>query len=260
MKAPYIVPIDVGDMEWDHSEAVLRRGMGVKIKGNFICWYIDGTDFPILVDSGLPSEERAQKWHSYTNPTISVDQQMENALKKREINPKSIKIVIQTHLHWDHAGNLNIFPNAQILVSEEELRYALNPLPIHYAAYEAFGLGLEPLWIGAMGQFKIIKMREQEIATGVRIIPSPGHTPGGISVLVETTDGPYVIAGDNVMAFEALNPEPDKKLPLNIPGVYTDLIVIWESIERTLNLVNGKRNRVLPGHDHLVFQQERYPK
>ncbi len=260
MKTPYIVPIDVGDMEWDHSEAVLRRGMGVKIKGNFICWYIGGTDFPILVDSGLPGKERAQKWHSYTNPTISVDQQMENALKKRGINPESIKIIVQTHLHWDHTGNLNLFPNAQVLVSEEELRYALNPLPIHYAAYEAFGIGLEPLWIGAMGRFKIIKMREQEVATGVRIIPASGHTPGGISLLVETTDGPYAIAGDNVMAFEALNPEPDKKLPFNIPGVYTDLIAIWESVERILNLVSGERKRVLPGHDRLVFQQDRYPK
>ncbi len=62
------------------------------------------------------------------------------------------------------------------------------------------------------------------------------------------------------MAFEALNPEPDKKLPFNIPGVYTDLIAIWESVERILNLVSGERKRVLPGHDHLVFQQDRYPK
>jgi N-acyl homoserine lactone hydrolase len=260
MGTPYIVPIDVGDMEYDHSEAVFHRSMGVKIKGKFICWYIGGTDLPILVDSGLPSEERAQKWHSYTNPTISVEQQMENALRKRGIDCNSIKIVIQTHLHWDHAGNLHRFPNAQILVSEEELRYALNPLPIHYATYEAFGLGLEPLWIGAMGRFKIIKMREQEVAGGIRIVPSPGHSPGGISVLVETSNGPYVIVGDNVMAFEALNPEPDKKLPFNISGLYTDLFATWESIENALNLVNGESNRILPGHDHLVFQQERYPK
>jgi N-acyl homoserine lactone hydrolase len=260
MKAPYIVPLDVGDMVWDHSEAVLRRGMGVKIKGNFISWYIGGTDVPMLVDSGLPGEERAQKWHSYTSPTISVDQQMENALKKKGVDPNSIRIVVQTHLHWDHTGNLKVFPNAQILVSEEELKYALNPLPIHYAAYEAFALGLEPLWIGAMGQFKIIKMKEQEIATGVKIIPTPGHTPGGLSIFLETADGPYVMAGDNVMAFEALNPEPDKKLSFNIPGVYTDLIAIWESIEKALNLVGGDRKRVLPGHDRLVFQQERYPR
>ncbi len=35
MNKPFIVPIDVGDMLWDHSEAVLRRGMGTKIKGSF---------------------------------------------------------------------------------------------------------------------------------------------------------------------------------------------------------------------------------
>jgi hypothetical protein len=95
MKAPYIVPIDVGDMEWDHSEALYRQGIRVKIKGKFICWYIGGTDVPILVDSGFPTEERAKKWHSYTNPTLSSDQQIGNALKKRGIDPGTIKIFHQ---------------------------------------------------------------------------------------------------------------------------------------------------------------------
>ena len=67
MSSPYIVPLNVGNMLWDHSEAVLRRGIGVKHEGNFICWYIGGTDFPILVDSGLPDEKRSQKYHGYTS-------------------------------------------------------------------------------------------------------------------------------------------------------------------------------------------------
>jgi N-acyl homoserine lactone hydrolase len=260
MKKPYIIPIDVGNMQWDHSEAILRRGMGTKVKGNFICWYIGGTDVPILVDSGIPNEERAQRWHSYTNPTVNPEQEMENALKKKKIDPEGIKMIIQTHLHWDHVGNLDLFPNAQIIVSDTELNYAINPLPIHFTAYEAFGLGLEPLWIKAMGRFKVVPMAEREIASGVRIIPAPGHTPGFMSVLLETADGPYVIAGDIVMQIEALDPEPDKKLPFNVPGVYTNLIEIWNSIQGILDLVDGERKRVLPGHDHRVLQQERYPK
>jgi len=260
MKAPYVVPIDVGDMEWDHSEAVYRQNIGLKIREKFVCWYIGGTDIPILVDSGFPDEERAKKWHSYVNPSLSSEQQIGNALGRNGINPESIKMIIQTHLHWDHTGNLDIFPNAQIVVSEEELRYAINPLPIHYAGYEAFALGCEPLWIRAMSRFKIIKMREQEVSTGVRIIPTPGHSPGGISVLLETADGPYIIAGDVVYLFKALNPDPIKKLPFTIPAVYTDIFAIWESIEKMLYLVDGERKRVLPGHDHLVFQQNRYPK
>jgi glyoxylase-like metal-dependent hydrolase (beta-lactamase superfamily II) len=56
-----------------------------------------------------------------------------------------------------------------------------------------------------MSQFKIIKMMEQEVSTRVRIIPTPGHTPGGISIFLETVDGPYVIAGDVVMLSKALN-------------------------------------------------------
>jgi len=260
MKKPFVIPIDVGDMEWDHSEAMYRQRIGTKVRGKFICWYIGGTNVPILVDSGFPNEERAKKYHSYVNPSLSPDQQMGNALKKKGINPESVKMIIQTHLHWDHCGNLNLFPNAQILVSEKELSYAMNPLPIHYAGYEAFPLGSEPLWLRAMSQVKIIKMKEQEVAPGVRIIPAPGHTPGGLAVFLETSDGPYVIAGDVVYVFEALNPDPIKKMPFHIPGVFTDIFATWESIEKMLDLVGGDRKRVLPGHDHLVFQQERYPK
>ncbi len=259
MKAPYIIPIDVGDMEWDHSEAVYRQGIGTKVRGKFISWYIGGTDVPILVDSGFPNEEYARKYHNYVNPSLSSDQQMGNALKKKGISPESIKIVIQTHLHWDHCGNLDLFPNAQIMISDKELTYAMNPLPPSYAGYDAFPLGSKPLWIRAMGQAKIIKMHEQEVATGVRIVPAPGHTPGGMAVFLETADGPYVIAGDVVYVFEALNPDPVKKMPFFIPGVFTDMLALWESIEKMLALVGGDRRRVLPGHDQLVFQQERYP-
>jgi N-acyl homoserine lactone hydrolase len=109
-------------------------------------------------------------------------------------------------------------------------------------------------------QYKIVKMKEQEVATGVRIFPSPGHSPGGLSIYVETADGPYVIPGDNVMAFEALAPEPATKMPFNIPGLYTDLMAIWESIAKSLDYVKGDVKRILPGHDRLVFQHERYPK
>ncbi len=259
MKSPYIVPINVGDMEWDHSEAVHRQGIGIRQKSSFGCFYIGGTDFPIMVDSGLPSQERSRKYHAYTNPTISSEQRTETALRKKGIDPDSIKLVIHTHLHWDHTGNPKLFPNARIIVSEEELRYALNPLPIHYAAYESFALGIEPTWLAAIGQYQIVKMEEQEVATGVRVFPSPGHSPGSLSIYVETADGPYVIPGDNVMIREALAPDPKTKMPYTIPGLYTDLFQTWESIARSLRYVKGEVNRILPGHDPLIYGQERYP-
>jgi N-acyl homoserine lactone hydrolase len=259
MNSPFIVPIHVGDMTWDHSESMYRKGMGTKEKMCFSCFYIGGTDMPIMIDSGLPSQERARQYHPYTNPTISPDQVTEVALRNKGIDPESIKLVIHTHMHWDHVGNPKLFPNADIMVSDAELHYALDPLPIHYPAYESFKLGIVPTWLKAMDQYKIIKMEEREVATGVRIFPSPGHSVGGLSIYVETADGPYVIPGDNIMIYEALKPEPETKMPFFTPGFFTDYVELWHSIEKSLEYVDGDTRRILPGHEKLIYRQERYP-
>ena len=46
------------------------------------------------------------------------------------VDPADIRDVIFTHLHWDHCSNVNLFPNARFTVQDEELRYAVSPIPL----------------------------------------------------------------------------------------------------------------------------------
>jgi glyoxylase-like metal-dependent hydrolase (beta-lactamase superfamily II) len=156
-------------------------------------------------------------------------------------------------------GAVELFPNAQFIVSDVELKFALNPTPCLYASYEALQLGIQPLFLKVINRLKTIDMSGKEIAEGVRTIPLPGHSPGGIGVVVDTDNGPYVIAGDAVPTYRNLQGEPQNNQPYIMSGVYTDMEAMWKSFELIMDIVKGDIYRVIPGHEPLVFNKERYP-
>ncbi len=58
------------------------------------------------------------------------DQEPANALRDAGVDPRDVEFVVLTHLHWDHAGNCDLFPDARVLVQQDELRYAGSPGPV----------------------------------------------------------------------------------------------------------------------------------
>jgi glyoxylase-like metal-dependent hydrolase (beta-lactamase superfamily II) len=260
MAERYLVPLDLGDSSADKSLFYLRRGSGEIERNKRIAVYIGNAKKRIVVDAGAPDLERCLKYHtiSRTEP-LRPDQGIVAQLGKLRVKPEDIDIVVLTHLHWDHVGNVTKFPNAQFIVSSEEMRIALNPPPCLYSAYEALQSGMEPAFLKVIERIKTVEMKEREIVEGVRLIPLPGHTPGTIGVIVETDKGPYVVAGDAVPKYGNLKGSPKEGLPYLISGIYTDMIAMWKSFELIDEIVEHDFLRVIPGHDPLVFEKERYP-
>ncbi len=254
-----IYPLDVGDCEMDRSESLLRRGMGQRVQTKFIAWYLTDGKQKVLVDTGLPDEAFARQWHPYNNPRVATGQRMENALAAHGVRPEEIDLILWTHLHWDHAGKPELFRKAEFAVSREELRYAIAPCPIHYVAYEAVQLGLEPTFLKVLPRTRLLDMVEQEILPGLRMIPTPGHSIGSMSAVVSTTAGPYVITGDAVSCYENLAGDPTRKLPYIPTGIFVDLMAMWNSMARIDTAAAFQKDHILPGHEAQVFKQACYP-
>jgi glyoxylase-like metal-dependent hydrolase (beta-lactamase superfamily II) len=180
-------------------------------------YLIEGGKELILVDTGMAWTERADKYHhggSYQPAGMAIHEQLE----KIGYSCADIGKVIFTHMHWDHIYYMEKFSNAQFIAQRKEYEFALNPIPLYYKSYEHPALGLRRPFEG----IKIdVVDGEQEIVPGVRVLPTPGHSPGHQSVEVDTKDGSYICAGDSIFIMVNLNPIPE--LHYNIE--------CWKSIE-----------------------------
>jgi glyoxylase-like metal-dependent hydrolase (beta-lactamase superfamily II) len=112
------------------------------------------------------------------------------------IAPSDIALIINTHLHFDHCGDNRRFPGTPIYVQRAEREAAREP------AYTVVD------WVEFPGaRFELLD-GAAEVLAGVTIIPTPGHTAGHQSVLLTTSDGPALIAGQAAYtADEYANPE-----------------------------------------------------
>jgi len=156
----------------------------------------------ILVDTGigeLPLQHR--KFHKVKkNPSQNLQVQLQNF----KLKPEDITIVINTHLHFDHCGNNKIFKNARFYVQADELRYAYAPDRFQKAAYlqKFFDVDVD---------YQMLK-GQCHVTDGVTIAPTPGHSIGHQSVIIQDGSNRFVYCGDAAPLKENL----EKR---NIPGI-----------------------------------------
>ena len=127
-----------------------------------------------------------------------------------KIFPDDVDMVVLTHCHTDHIGNVSLFKNATVYVHEGEECTIPNA--------------------------KIVK-EDTEIAKGVRLVHTPGHSDGSMSVFVEA-DRRYAIVGDAA-------PLKDNFTKRIIPALHTDAEAARASLEKIAEWADV----VVPGHD-----------
>jgi glyoxylase-like metal-dependent hydrolase (beta-lactamase superfamily II) len=181
-----IHPIVMGTKVFDQGMMTYQLNYGKPYTIPIYCWYLEGGDKKILVDTG---EMR---------PIVSADREaaiggkihtFEEGLALYGLKPEDIDIVIHTHLHNDHCENDYKCVNARIYVHAAELRRIHDPHPLDYRYLEDYITDVEEA-----GQIEIVT-GDREIVPGVRVMHTPAHTEGGLTVLVDTKAGLAAITG-----------------------------------------------------------------
>jgi N-acyl homoserine lactone hydrolase len=222
---------------------------GVKFSLPAVGWLLQSGDDAILVDTGPGDPETAHPCHS--KYLRSPEQVPDAAIRAAGAAPEKLKLVVFTHLHWDHACNLEFFPEARFVMQFEELKTAVDPVLPHRRDYE-FGIpGVRPPWLGVWDRLQPAR-GEVTLVPGIHLVPKPGHTPGMQCVVVETAGGPHLITGDLAPLYE--NVGIGQSAPI-LPGIHTDLV----ACERSLEWVRSFQGVILPSHDWEVFKHPLYP-
>lgn len=175
------------------------------------CWYIEGGDKKILVDTGE------------MNPVISEEREkaiggkiytFEEGLSRYQLTPEDIDIVIHTHLHNDHCENDYKCENAVIYVHEKELEAIHDPHPLDFRYLEDYIEDVEE-----NGQLRIVTS-DMEIVPGINVVHTPAHTRGGMTVLVETEKGKAAITGFCVINDNLFPPKEIRAMEMEVipPG------------------------------------------
>lgn len=221
-------------MNWDQR---VTSGCG--------CWFIEGAREKILVDTG---RESTAAFLSSGNMSMEKVQSIEEGLRKLRLKPADIDIVILTHLHADHVELGRKFPKASFMVQRAELDFARQPRGISSAV--AFR---KELFEGL--NFEIID-GDEEILPGIKVLLTPGHTPGGQSVAITTNKGLAVITGFCCIRENFDPPEAIKNImPVITPGVHTSALELDESCLQ----IKKVADIIIPLHDLEVLQQDCIP-
>jgi len=132
----------------------------------------------ILVDTGVGwPDDLVQEWRV-------VNRRAADALAEHDLSPADVKIVINTHLHFDHCGQNAVFKHAPFYIQRPELERARREEQVTSEWFDFAG-----------ARFELVD-GDAEIAEGVRVVATPGHTVGHQSVVVETSGGGALMIGD----------------------------------------------------------------
>ncbi|MGH2999896.1 MAG: MBL fold metallo-hydrolase [Gaiellaceae bacterium] len=155
---------------------MIRAHLAATVKGFPVYVHaIEHADGLVLVDTGM------------IDSTPELDEEWEPVPMPENI-PRDVLCVINTHLDFDHCGGNRLFPGVPIHVQRCELEAPRAP--------EA--------WVHFDGATYVEHDGEAEVLPGIRLLPTPGHTRGHQSVLVDTPDGLVVLGGDVAYTFREL--------------------------------------------------------
>ncbi|MBZ5572402.1 MAG: N-acyl homoserine lactonase family protein [Acidobacteriia bacterium] len=223
------------------AELVQGADPARKLDIAMLIWLVRGNGHNILVDSGFYRDHFFKEWHvnDYVKPS--------DAIAKVGLKPEDITDVIITHMHWDHADGMDLFPKARIWIQKEEFEYyagqAWQSKDTHGGIDSEDVLALVRL--NTEGRVSLVGGDAREVLPGITCYTGGKHTYQSQYVGVQTTAGTVILASDNMYLYENL----DKHVPI---AATLDAVSNLRAQDRMKQLATSPR-LIIPGHDPAVM-------
>ena len=235
-----IYPLVTARLAVESGRMTYLRNYGARLWVPCPFFLITGGPEPVLVDTSGSADVMSRLRLEPVEPVVDFKVALEGAGFALE----DIRIVIHTHLMYDHCANSRLLPKAKFIVQKKELDFALDPHPMFAGAYQ------RNLFEGL--PFEVVE-GDQELMPGIKLLFTPGHSPGGQSVAVATSAGTAIITGF-CCTLENFAPQKNQawvteRVPEVIPpGIHTDMLQAYESALRIKNLADI----IIPFHDPIM--------
>lgn len=239
-----------GRLRLDMSVFVPSQPRGTKVSVPVPCYLIRHSDGNVLFDTGCHPDsitDAAARWGGLARAFVVEAQPgdgLADQLTRFGLAPSDVQIVVNSHLHMDHCGGNEFFPKAKVYVQAAELECAKDPASEGSGYYRAD-------WDHGQ-EFVTLNGDHDVFGDGkVRILSTPGHTPGHQSLQVELPNGgTFVLTGDACYTCQNL----DQDL---LPKVTWRPEIHKAAYARLRQLRDEAGAQVIMGHDPWQWQEIR---
>ena len=206
----------------------------------YYVWAIKGPHGTFVVDTGFDQAAAKERARTILHP-------VGEGLKAIGVEPSDVKNVIATHMHWDHAGNYDLFPQACYHIQDAEMAYATGRCMCHQTLRIPFSEADVHAMVSKVFAYRCeFHDGSEELAPGITIHKIGGHSKGLQCVQVKTKRGIVVLASDCIHLYSHI--DESRVFPITYS--------VGDTLEgyKTIQKLATSRQHIVPGHDPDVLK------
>lgn len=212
---------------------------------------IDHPEGKILYDTGCNPYAMEGYWPKSLQEVFPYYKEPEQTLEQQlalcGVQTEDIQTVVLSHMHLDHAGNINLFQHADVYVHKNDYEYGMSL--VHQSSdKEKHGAYIKEDLEVPVHQYHLIE-DDVQLFPKVTLLSLPGHTPGILGMMVELEEsGVMIFPQDSVYTRENYGP------PARGAGIMYDSVAYFRSIEKVRDLARQHHAQVIFAHDMEFFK------